>query len=300
MFDERFSPFAVPTPGGVVAGVVGGSGPPLLLLHGIPETHAMWRFLAPRLADEYTVVATDLRGYGGSRPAARDTEVADHAMRSLARDQLAAMRQLGWGSFGVVGHDRGARCAYRLALDHPAAIDALAVLDVIPTTEVFARVDGRSMLEFWVWSFLAAAEPVPEALIAGAPDVLVDHMIDAWSDDASAFSPELRALYRAPFHDPELVHAICQQYRAAATVDVAADDADRGVRFIRAPMLVLWSATGALSSGTDPVHIWRAWATDVRGAPIPAGHFLAEEAPDATLEHLLPFLREAVHRSGGG
>ncbi|GAA4777453.1 alpha/beta hydrolase [Actinomycetospora chlora] len=261
--------------GTTIHGRVGGSGPPLLLLHGIPETHLMWRHVAPALAADHTVVATDLRGYGGSGVGAG----TDHSMRSLAAEQLAVMRALGHERFAVAGHDRGARCAYRLALDHPEHVTALAVLDVVPTAEAFARADREFALGYWVWSMLAAPAPVPERLVLGAPDVLVDHMLDAWSDDPAVFPPWLRERYTATFRDPERVHGICEQYRAAATADVAHDEADRGAHRLRCPVHVLWSATGAVDAWYDPLEVWRGWADDVRGGPVDAGHFLPEEAP---------------------
>ncbi|GLZ48583.1 fluoroacetate dehalogenase [Actinomycetospora sp. NBRC 106375] len=268
--------------GTTIHGRVGGTGPPLLLLHGIPETHLMWRDVAPALAADHTVVVTDLRGYGGSGVGTGD----DHSMRSLAAEQLAVMRALGHERFAVAGHDRGARCAYRLALDHPDHVTALAVLDVVPTAEAFARADREFALGYWVWSMLAAPEPVAERLVLGAPDVLVDHMLDSWSDDPAAFPPWLRERYAATFRDPGRVHAICAQYRAAATADVEHDEADRGAGNLRCPVHVLWSATGAVEAWYDPLAVWRQWADDVRGGPVDAGHFLPEEAPDVVLAAL--------------
>jgi haloacetate dehalogenase len=191
----------------------------------------------------------------------------------------------------VAGHDRGARCAYRMALDHPGAVTRLAVLDIVPTGDAFRRADRDFSLGYWVWSFLAAPPPVPEQMIARAPEVLVDHMLDAWSDVPDAFPASVRAEYVAKFRDPDTVHAICEEYRAAATLDYEHDEADRGTRRISCPTLALWSAAGPLAHWyDDPLEIWRAWADDVRGGPIEAGHFLPEEAPDETTRHLLDFL----------
>lgn len=211
-------------------------------------------------------------------------------MRAIAQDQVEVMAALRLDRFAVVGHDRGARCAYRMALDHPAAISHLAVLDVVPTGDAYARADRDFSLGYWVWSFLAAPEPVPEKLIASAPAVLVDHMLDTWSDVPDAFPDSVRAAYAEPFRDPATVHAICEEYRAAATLDVDDDETDRGHRRIECPTVVLWSATGAVGRWYDPLDIWTAWATDLRGAPISAGHFLPEEAPEETLHHLLRLL----------
>lgn len=284
MFDD-FDEFTITTGRGTVFGRRGGSGPAVLLLHGIPQTHLMWRLVAPVLAREFTVVVTDLRGYGASSPGG-----GGHAMRELARDQIEVMDRLGYERFSVVGHDRGARCAYRAALDHPERVDALAVLDIIPTADAFARADREFALGYWVWSFLAAPAPIPERLILGAPDTFVDHMLDEWSDSPEVFTDDIRAAYRQQFHDPERVHAICEQYRAAATHDIAHDEADRD-RGLACPVLVLWSDSGAVAHWYDPLEAWRGWARHVTGAPVRSGHFLAEEAPDDTTRLLADFLR---------
>jgi haloacetate dehalogenase len=259
----------------------------VLLLHGIPETRRMWRHVAPGLARTSTVVSTDLRGYGESDAAAR---VADHSMRSLAREQVTVMRELGYERFAVVGHDRGARCAYRMALDFPDVVTALGVMDIVPTAEAFARADREFALGYWVWSMLAAPAPVPETLIGGAPAALVDHMLDAWSDEPQVFDDGLRDHYAATFRDPDRVHAVCEQYRAAASADVRHDEADLGRNPIRCPILALWSATGAVAAWYEPLAIWRRWGTDVRGRALDCGHFLPEEAPETVTSELLSFL----------
>jgi haloacetate dehalogenase len=257
-------PFDVAVPGAVVHGRTSGSGPPVLLLHGIPETHLMWRRIAAALAEHHTVVCTDLRGHGRSiaTDPDPDPETEGWSMRALARDQREVMARLGHDRFSVVGHDRGGRCAYRLALDHPDAVECLGVLDIVPTAEAFARADAEFALGFWVWSFLAAPAPVPERLIAGAPDTLVDHMLDTWSADPGVFTDDVRAAYRAPFHDP-------------AT---------------GCPVLALWSGAGPVAQWYDPLAVWRRWADDVRGGPVEGGHFLPEEAPGPTLAALRAFL----------
>jgi haloacetate dehalogenase len=279
MFDG-FEPIEVETSATTIRGRRGGSGPPLLLLHGIPETHLMWHAVAPRLAEEFTVIATDLRGFGDSGKPPSAPDHAPYAMRELARDQVEVMAALGFERFAVAGHDRGARCAYRMALDHPAAITRLAVLDIVPTGDAFRRADAEFSLGFWVWSFLAAPHPVPERLLEQAPDVLVEHMLDAWSQRSQAFPPEVRRVYVERFSDPAAIHAICEEYRAAATLDVAHDEADRGRRQIACPVLVLWSASGAVAAWYEPLEVWREWASDVRGGPVDCGHFLPEEAPE--------------------
>ncbi|MCK2218451.1 alpha/beta hydrolase [Actinomadura sp. ATCC 31491] len=287
---EGFEEFDVATSDTTIHGVRAGAGPPVLLLHGMPETHLMWHRVAPRLAERFTVVATDLRGFGASGTPPSTLDHAPYAMRALARDQVEVMRALGFARFAVAGHDRGARCAYRMALDHPEAVARLAVLDIVPTAEAFARADRRFALGYWVWSFLAAPEPVPERLIAAAPGVFVDHMLDTWSRAPDVFPPHVRAAYAAQFADPARVHAVCEEYRAAATLDREHDEADRGRRRVACPTLVLWSAAGPVAEWYEPLEIWRAWAGDVRGAAVDCGHFLPEEAPAETARRLLGFL----------
>jgi haloacetate dehalogenase len=288
---EGFETFDIATPGATIHGRRGGSGPPVLLLHGIPETHLMWHRVAPVLASRFTVVATDLRGFGdsGTPPSTPDHE--PYSMRAIAGDQVEVMRELGFDRFAVVGHDRGARCAYRMALDHPDAVAALCVMDIVPTSHAFRHADMDFALGYWVWSFLAAEAPLPERMIASNPAVLVDHMLESWSADPSAFSTEARTRYRRQFSDPARVHAICEQYRAAATLDVEHDEADLGQRKIACPTLVLWSAEGPLSSWYDPLAVWGEWAEHVTGGPIAGGHFLPEESPEPVASALLAFLR---------
>jgi haloacetate dehalogenase len=281
MFDG-FTEFDVEVSGTTIHGRQGGTGPPLLLLHGIPETHLMWHRVAPRLAEDFTVVATDLRGHGDSGRPPSAPDHGPHAMRIMARDQLEAMAALGFGRFAVAGHDRGARCAYRLALDAPEAVSRLAVLDIVPTGEAFDRADARFAVGFWVWTFLAAPFDVPERLIGNDPQALLDHMLGDWPDDPAAIPDDLRAAYARPWRDPATVHAVCEQYRAAATLDRAHDAADRGVRRIGCPVLALWAAGGAVDQWYDPLAVWRDWADDVAGGPVASGHFLPEEAPDET------------------
>ncbi|PWU58944.1 alpha/beta hydrolase [Micromonospora globispora] len=287
---DGFEEFDIPTTGTTIRGRRGGAGPPVLLLHGIPETHLMWHRVAPQLAERFTVIATDLRGFGASGTPASTPDHAPYSMREIAREQVEVMNALGYDRFSVVGHDRGARCAYRMALDHPGNVARLAVLDVIPTADTFRNADKDFLLGFWIWSFLAAPEPVPEQLIARAPAVIVNQMLDSWSDDPDAFPPEVRAEYVDKFSDPDTIHAICEEYRASVTLDYEHDEADRGKRRITCPVLALWSQSGAFASRYQPLEAWRAWADEVQGGPIPAGHFLAEEAPGETARRLMAFL----------
>lgn len=287
---DGFAEFDIRTTGTTIHGRRGGAGPPLLLLHGIPETQLMWHRVAPQLAERFTVIASDLRGFGASGTPASTPDHSPYSMREIARDQVEVMNVLGYDRFSVVGHDRGARCAYRMALDDPGSVGRLAVLDVIPTADTFRNADKDFLLGFWIWSFLAAPEPVPEQLITRAPAVIVNHMLDAWSDDPDAFPPEIRAEYVDKFSDPHTIHAICEEYRASVTLDHQHDETDRGKRRIMCPVLALWSGSGPFASGYQPLEVWRSWADEVQGGPISAGHFLAEEAPDETARRLVEFL----------
>jgi haloacetate dehalogenase len=265
----------------------GGSGPPLLLLHGHPQTHAMWHKIAPLLARDFTVVAADLRGYGesGKPPTTADHE--PYSKRAMAHDQVALMRHLGFEQFAVAGHDRGGRCAYRMALDHPERVTKLAVLDIIPTLEAFQRSDKAFGLGYWHWFFLAQPHPFPERLIGADPDWYY------WdrNDDRGFFTPEALEDYRRCTRNPETIHAMCEDYRAGATYDCDADEADRGRRTIACPVLALWGSKGSLEKWYDVPGIWRDWANDVQGRAIESGHYLPEENPDATYDALSAFFK---------
>lgn len=274
---------------------IGGSGPPLLLLHGYPQTHAMWHPIAGQLAEQFTVVAADLRGYGQSSAPEGNGGYSTYSKRTMAADMIAVMRNLGFPRFALVGHDRGARVGYRLALDHPEALTRLAVLDILPTIEYWERMDWRYGMKIYHWLFLAQPHPLPERLIAGDPSFYLDHTIASWTraGDLSAFDPRALAHYRTSFCQAARIHAACEDYRAGATVDMAQDTADRDAgKRIAVPVCVLYGDIGIASSAATPLDTWRLWAEDVRGDGIASGHFLVEENPDATLAALLPFLAE--------
>ncbi|GAA1306405.1 alpha/beta fold hydrolase [Pseudonocardia xinjiangensis] len=266
----------------------GGSGPPLLLLHGYPQTHMMWGQVAGGLAEDFTVVAPDLRGYGDSSKPESVPDHASYGKRAMARDVAGLMHQFGFESFDVAGHDRGGRVTYRLALDHPQAVRRLTVLDIVPTSEAWAHADRNFALDYWHWPFLARPYPFPETLIGHDPEwFFFDSQFGA---DAPNFRPEARADYVRCARNPAVVHAICEDYRAGATYDRLLDEQDHSAgRRIACPIQVLWGAKGRLGGGYDPLTIWRGWADDVTGDALDSGHFLAEEKPAETLAALRRF-----------
>jgi haloacetate dehalogenase len=262
----------------------GGHGPPILLLHGYPQTHAMWHKVAPLLARDFTVVAPDLRGYGDSSKPETTKDHEPYSKRAMARDAVALMQNLGFDRFSVAGHDRGGRVAYRLALDHPDRVTRLATLDIIPTGDMWRQADMAFGLRAWHWFFLAQPAPLPEKMIGADPDAYYFQQRDLPWLDKEALADYLRGV-----HNPAAVHAMCEDYRAGATYDYQLDEADRGKKRITCPLLALWGSRGSLSSRDDVLQIWRTWADDVRGHAIESGHYLAEEAPEATYAALRDF-----------
>lgn len=272
---------------------VGGSGPPLLCLHGYPETHACWHRIAPKLAESHTVVAMDMRGYGQSSAPPSDAAHLNYAKRTMARDCIGVMRALGHSQFSVMGHDRGARVAYRMALDHPGAIDRLVILDILPTVEVWDAMRADSARKSYHWLFLAQPTPMPETMIAADPDFYIDHTLASWTGDKTLdrLSPDALAHYRSFFRERQRIHAVCEDYRAGFTFDRTLDGQDRdGGRRIAAPTLVLWGSDYLGTGALNPLDVWRRWCTDVTGQEIISGHFLMEENPDDTLAAIVPFL----------
>jgi haloacetate dehalogenase len=271
-----------------------GDGPPLLLLHGFPQTHRMWRRIVPALARRFAVVCADLRGYGDSGCPDSDDTHAPYAKRTLAQDLIALMDRLGFRRFAVAGHDRGGRVAYRLALDHPERVSRLAVLDVLPTGTVWDRADARFALAYWPWSMLAQPAPLPERMLQATAEAVVDSALDGWGPKSDAFDPAVRAAYAAPLRDPAHAHAICEDYRAAATLDREHDAADRAAgRCIDCPTLALWAAGGPLDTwyadAGGPLGLWQTWCRDLQGRAIDGGHFFAETQPDKTAQALEAF-----------
>lgn len=270
----------------------GGAGPPLLLLHGNPQTHLMWHRVAPALAARFTVVAPDLRGYGFSSKPPPSADHAPYAKRAMAQDMAALMADLGFPRFDVVAHDRGARVAHRLALDHPAAVARLCVMDIIPTLEHFERADMDFAMGYYHWFWLAQPHPRPERMILRDVEDWFDSHTAREPKDRGFFHPEARADYLAALREPGTVAAICEDYRAAATIDLAHDRESRaaGLR-LGCPLLVLWGRKGRIEAWYDALAIWRAYAAGpVEGGAVESGHYLAEEAPEAVLARLATFL----------
>jgi haloacetate dehalogenase len=265
-----------------------GSGPALLCLHGYPQTHACWHRIAPRLTDIATVVVMDLRGYGlSSAPEPASEGHVTYAKRTMATDCVAVMKALGFDRFTVMGHDRGARVAYRLALDTPSAVDRVILLDIIATLDNWERMRWTSALKAYHWPFLAQPHPLPETLIAADPAYYLEHTLASWTATRTlaCFDPGALEHYRAMMRDPDRIRAMCEDYRAGATFDRDADLADRDAgRRIAAPLSILWSSDylNASKGDFDPRTVWRQWADDVWGREVRSGHFLAEENPDDT------------------
>jgi haloacetate dehalogenase len=297
VFGPEFDEIDVTVTGGVrIHGVRGGSGPPVLLLHGFPQSHVMWHRIAPELAREHTVVAADLRGYGDSGRPESGPDHAGYSFRAMAGDQVASMEALGFDRFAVVGHDRGARVTHRMALDHPDRVERLALLDILPTAYVYDHVDRALATAYYHWFFLIQPADLPERLIGGDPLAFLRRSLGSWGSGLDAHSPAALRAYERAFTDPAARHAMIEDYRAGASVDLEQDAASAaaGQRIV-APCLVLWGDRGVVGRNpTSPLDVWRALAADparVDGHAIArAGHFLAEENHDDTLAALRAFL----------
>jgi len=285
---EDFESRDIPTRGTTIHAVFGGSGPPLLLLHGYPQTHAMWHKIAPALAQRFTVVASDLRGYGDSGKPASDPAHEAYSKRVMAGDQVEVMESLGYRTFFVCGHDRGGRVAHRMALDHADRVLGLAVLDIVPTRKVFSSVNKAVATGYYHWFFLIQGGGLPETLIGHDPGYYLQAKLRQWTADVSAFDREALAEYLRCFRDPATIHASCEDYRAAASIDLEHDEADLA-RKIACPLLVLWGEKGLIGRHYDVLATWQERASDVRGRALPCGHFPAEERPEETLAELNAF-----------
>ena len=293
---EDFTPFRVAVGDVDIHGVKGGAGPPLLLLHGSPQTHLIWQRCAPQLAQHFTVIATDLRGYGASAKPPSDDTHSPYSKRTMAADQIAVMRHFGFERFLVCAHDRGARVAHRMALDHPDAVERLMLLDIAPTLAMYEATDRTFATLYFHWFLLIQPEPLPETLIGANPDVFVDRVMGSRHAGLTPFAPEALVAYRAALRQPGAVHAMCEDYRASATIDLEHDRADieRGNK-VACPLRVLWGEYGVIEKCFTPLDEWRRVARDVGGRPLPCGHYIPEEAPDALVAEMLAFF-EAVEQ----
>ncbi len=272
-----------------IAARVGGEGPPLLLLHGYPETHVMWHRVAPSLAENFTVIAPDLRGYGDSGIPDSDPDHRAYSKRAMAADQVEVMASLGFDDFQVVGHDRGGRATHRMCLDFPEKVRRAAVLDIVPTPHVFEAADQRIARRYYHWFFLSQPPPLPERLIGGDPEFYLSTKVASWGVGTDWLPTDVREEYLRFFRQPERIHATCEDYRAGATIDLEDHAADRDKR-IGCPLLVLWGAKGVVHQLYDPLAVWREWADDVSSQVIDCGHYLPEEKPEETLTALRAFL----------
>lgn len=287
---EGFRPLSVDTAQTRIFLRRGGEGPPLLLLHGYPQTHVMWHRVAPVLARRFTVVCADLRGYGDSGRPPGGPDHVGYAKRAMARDMVEVMSALGFDRFAVAGHDRGGRVAHRLCLDHPGRVVRAAVLDIVPTRTIFAATDKTIASSYYHWFFLSQPEPLPERLIGGDPIFYLHRKLGAWgAGGLAAYAPEALAEYERCFADPAVIHATCEDYRAAASIDLEHDEADADAR-IACPFMVLWGAKGLMERNFDVLATWREKAGGgVEGRALPCGHFLPEEQPEATAAELMRF-----------
>jgi len=279
MFDG-FTRHRIKTTGAEINCLSGGNGPPLLLLHGYPQTHVMWHKIAPRLAERYTVIAADLRGYGDSSKPPSDDAHAPYSKRQMALDQVEVMQHFGFDQFYLAGHDRGGRVSHRLTLDHPDRVRKLAILDIAPTRAMYQQTDEVFARAYYHWFFLVQPSPYPERLIGSDPAYYLRHKCGSGSAGLSPFTDAAMAEYIRCFDDAA-IHATCEDYRAAIDIDIAHDEADLDHK-IDCPMLILWGANGVIEKCFDALKEWRLRASDVQGHSLPGGHYLAEELPDET------------------
>ena len=270
-----------------IAGCVGGSGPPLLLLHGHPQTRTIWHKIAGRLTEHYTVVATDLRGYGASSKPQSQSDHSTYSKRAMAADQVAVMRSLGFNSFFVCSHDRGARVTHRLCMDSPNTVRKAILLDIAPTLAMYEQTSRAFATAYFHWFLLIQPSPFPETLISANPDAYIDAVMGQRFAGMTPFTPEAQAAYRAALRSEGAVHAMCEDYRASASIDLEHDRIDREQgRRVRCPLHVLWGSKGIVGSLFDPLHEWSLVAERVSGHALDCGHYIAEEAPDALLQEI--------------
>ncbi|MDP6065103.1 MAG: alpha/beta hydrolase [SAR202 cluster bacterium] len=290
---EGFDRTEIETSGTTINLVHGGDGPPVLLLHGYPQTHVMWHKVAVLLADHFTVVAPDLRGYGDSGKPPSDGDLSIYCKRTMAQDQVEVMAELGFQSYHVAGHDRGARVGHRMALDHPRRVKSFTSLDVVPSQAAFDSMDADLAFAWFHWNLMRQPAPLPEILISNSAKTYLDFLLESWTAVEGAITDEAYSEYLRCFSNPETIRGTCMDYRSIE-LDLQHDEADRG-RKLTCPVLVLWAGNMAKRPGwqvgarLNMLDTWRERATDVRGGPIDCGHFLSEEAPDEVTDQLLGF-----------
>jgi haloacetate dehalogenase len=294
LFDRFKSEDIVVESGVRIHACIGGSGPALLLLHGFPQTHFCWHKIAPKLAERFTVVATDLRGYGASSKVDGGHNHINYSKRAMALDQVRVMQALGFKRFHLAGHDRGGRVAHRLALDHPNSVTRLAILDIAPTSTMYARTDRAFAEAYYHWFFLIQPFDLPERLIGSDADYFLRQTLKSWCKRDGAISEAAIATYAEAFNASGAIHAACEDYRAAATVDLEHDRADDEIfRRVAVPMLVLWGGRGTVGRQFDVLSCWREKSdATVDGKVIDCGHFLPEEAPGETLAEFQRFFSQ--------
>jgi haloacetate dehalogenase len=289
-YDSKF----IETTAGKIFLRIGGSGSPLLLLHGYPQSNVMWHRVAPLLDKQHTLIIADLPGYGQSDAPESSAGHAPYDKRSMAKAMVEMMEKLGHKQFALAGHDRGGRVSYRLGLDHPKRLTKLCTLDIVPTHQMWHALTPASAMKVFHWMFLAQPFPLPEKMIGHMPTEYLEWKISAWNgeNNLSVFDPRALDHYRVAFSQPARLHASCEDYRAGATTDLKNDEADIAAgNKIKCPMLALWGESGIPSKGSNPLDVWKKWAVNVIGAPVKSGHFLPEENPEVTAKLMLEFFR---------
>jgi haloacetate dehalogenase len=288
LFGSEFKSIDINTNGAQIHLVHGGSGPPLLLLHGYPQTHLIWHSVAPELVRHFHLICPDLRGYGASDKPPGLADHSNYSKRAMAQDMVEVMQALGYRHFGVAGHDRGARVTHRLALDHPERVDRACVMDIAPTLHMFRHTDQAFATGYYHWFFLIQPDGLPEQMIGNDPAYYLTEKLRRWAAPGASFDAEAIAEYIRCFSQPEAIHASCEDYRAAAGIDLVHDEADLA-RKLQCPLLVLWGSRGFVNRTYDVLNVWRERATQIEGRALDCGHFLPEEAPEAVVAELKRF-----------